>query len=155
MEIKFKPLHKLAQVPLQASRGAANFDFYCTEIEKEGTLYRLKFGIAVEIPKLTKLVIVPRSGLTKHNFVMVNSPGQVDEDYRGELEIRLRAIPTGIDTEGDHWQHELTYENLPYKVGDRVAQGFLEVVLPVTFTETNVLSETIRGTGGFGSTGKN
>ena len=156
MKIRFKKLVPEAVVPVQASAGAANFDFVCTSVEKrEGfeNKYILHFGIAAEVPEGYKMVIAPRSSITGTEAIMQNSPGQVDSDYRGEVQLRITMLPTGIKhvTELGWTILPLDYPPCPFKVGERVAQGWIEKVIPVEFEEAEELSETSRGTGGFGS----
>lgn len=96
-------------------------------------------GIAVEIPEGYVGKVVPRSGLAAKNGIsIVNSPGIIDCDYRGEIKITLV----------NHSQHKF-----PIRRGDRIAQMLIEKVEPVQFEYVTELSETVRGEGGFGSTG--
>ncbi len=151
MKIRFKKLHEQALVPTQATDGAANFDFTCIGVEQDGlNRFILHFGLAVEVPEGYKMVIVPRSSITKTHAIQQNSPGQVDSDYRGELQMRITLLPQMANSS----IIGLSYGDCPFRVGDRVAQGFIEQVIPVEFEEVKELSETVRGTGGFGHTGK-
>src|SRR5688500_8966984 len=95
--IKMKRLHPNAVVPLAMSKGAANFDWTVTEIERKGSMLIYKFGWAVEFPSDYKMVLVPRSNLTGTGWAQLNSPGQIDADYRGEIQMRLWPIPIGVD----------------------------------------------------------
>lgn len=109
---------------------------------KERTNYRIRFS--------------PRSSFTKYNWVIQNSPCLGDADYPGEYMIRFRAIPTGGDINApfEGWEEiELSYNVFPYKVGDRVAQLYIEEVIPVEFEEGELPNNTDR-VGGFGSTDK-
>lgn len=162
--LKIKKLHPNAVIPKYANNHAACFDLTVTEIEyiPYGKAI-IKFGIAVEVPEGYKLVIVPRSSFTHKGYVMVNSPGQVDSDYRGELQMRIEAIPNdyqegynnGVIGPGYlHRPSKILYPNLPFKVGDRAAQAYIEKVIQATFEEVEELSPTDRGENGFGSTGK-
>ena len=97
-------------------------------------------GISVAIPEDTEIQIIPRSGLAaKSNISVLNTPGTIDSDYRGELKIILY----------NHGEDEFVVNN-----GDRIAQMVLMPVLKASFEEVEDLPNTIRGTGGFGSTGK-
>jgi dUTP pyrophosphatase len=97
-------------------------------------------GIAIAIPEDTEVQIRPRSGLAaKSSISVLNTPGTIDSDYRGELKIILF----------NHGKDEFTVND-----EDRVAQMVLMPILKVEIEETNELPETIRGSGGFGSTGK-
>ena len=97
-------------------------------------------GISIAIPEDTEVQIRPRSGLAaKSSIGVLNTPGTIDSDYRGELKIILF----------NHGKDEFTVND-----EDRVAQMVLTPILKVEIEETNELPETIRGSGGFGSTGK-
>lgn len=143
VKIKFKKLTSTAKLPVKGSLHAACYDVYADRVEIEypgRVIYYL--GFSTEIPEGYRGVIVPRSNLTKYNYMMGNSIGIIDSDYRGEWMIKLTSL-------------ESPYESLPYKTGDRIAQIYFEKVLDVVFEEVEDLSITERNTGGFGSTGLN
>ena len=97
-------------------------------------------GLTVAIPEGYELQLRPRSGLAlKHGITLPNTPATIDADYRGEL----RVILMNLGSE-------------PFKVhrGDRIAQMLVQRVEPVSFREVEVLPESGRGSGGFGSTGR-
>jgi dUTP pyrophosphatase len=97
-------------------------------------------GLRVEIPPGFEAQIRPRSGLAmKHGITVPNTPGTIDSDYRGPLGVAL-----------------INLSDAPYTVqhGDRIAQMVVAPVVQATFTVVEVLSDTARGTGGFGSTGR-
>ena len=97
-------------------------------------------GLSIAIPQNTEIQIRPRSGLaSKNNISVLNTPGTIDSDYRGELKIILF----------NHGENEFIVNNQ-----DRVAQMVLAPIIKATFEEVEELPETIRGEGGFGSTGK-
>ena len=97
-------------------------------------------GLSVAIPNDTEIQIRPRSGLAaKSSISVLNTPGTIDSDYRGELKVILF----------NHGDKEFIINN-----GDRIAQMVLVPILKVQFEEVQDLPETIRGSGGFGSTGK-
>jgi dUTP pyrophosphatase len=101
----------------------------------------VRTGLAFEIPEGYELEVRPRSGLAcKGSVILVNSPGTLDSDYRGELLIGLRRLP------------EPDYYNI--EAGDRIAQVKVNEVLSIEFVEVAELSETVRGINGFGSTGR-
>ena len=141
LKVKFKKLHADTKLPVKGSGDAACYDVYATSEKIEyGGKVTYGLGFSTEIPTGWKAVIVPRSNLTKHKWVMVNSPGQIDSDYRGEWMVKL-ASTGGF------------FEEPPYTIGDRVAQIYFEKVNDVVFIEEETLSETQRDAGGFGSTG--
>lgn len=97
-------------------------------------------GIAVEIPEGYEIQVRPRSGLAlRHGITLLNSPGTIDSDYRGEIQIPL----INLDTESQEIEH-----------GERVAQLLVALVHPIEWAEAESLPPTERGTGGFGSTGR-
>ena len=109
---------------------------------------------------------MPRSSLTGTQWVIQNSPGLGDPDYRGEYQVRFRAFPDKAlipsetfrklsETNLQENYTALRYPKFPYKVGDRVAQMYIEEIIPIEFEEVAELSETVRGAGGFGHTGNN
>lgn len=98
-------------------------------------------GLRFEIPQGYEVQVRPRSGLaTKHGISMPNTPGTIDSDYRG---------PIGVPV--------INLGDAPYTIahGERIAQLVIAPVVQARFTLTEVLSDTARGTGGFGSTGRN
>ena len=97
-------------------------------------------GLQVAIPEELEIQIRPRSGLAaKESIVVLNSPGTIDSDYRGELKIILF----------NHGNKDFIINN-----GDRIAQMVLVPILKMEFEEVDSLPDTVRGQGGFGSTGK-
>lgn len=138
--IKIKRLHPDAVIPKYANKYAACFDLTVTSIEFPGDGKAiLKFGLAVEIPEGYKLVLLPRSSFTLKGWVQANSPGQIDCDYRGELQMRIEQMAPSF---------------FPFKEGDRAAQAFVEKVLQAEFEEVEELAPSDRGVNGWGSTGK-
>ena len=108
---------------------------------KPGERALIPTGLLFEIPEGHEIQVRPRSGLAlKHGITCLNSPGTIDSDYRGEIGVIL--INTG--------KEDFTVEN-----NDRIAQIVLSPVIRADFVTTGILSETERGSGGFGSTGKN
>lgn len=138
--VNFKKLHPEAKLPVKGSASAACFDVYATSVTlDQNYIVTYGLGFATEIPEGWRGVIVPRSNISKHPWVLANSVGIVDSDYRGEWMVKFKSI-----------SDELT---LPYTIGDRIAQIYFEKVIDVAFAEVEELDQTGRGTGGFGSTG--
>lgn len=142
MQLKIKKLHPDAIVPVYASEGAACFDLHsvCSgEIGPYGEI-AIATGLALEIPSGHCLKVYSRSGHGfKNGIVLINGTGIIDSDYRGDLIVGLRNT--------SHYRFE-------FRAGDRIAQAMLVPVECVTFELADELSDTERGTGGFGSTGK-
>lgn len=141
MQVKLKKLHPEAKIPSYQSKGAAGFDFCSIEkkLIKAGEWELVKTGLAFEIAEGYELQVRPRSGLALKNGISVlNSPGTVDSDYRGEICVILI----------NHSKVDFNIE-----VGDRIAQGVIAKVEQVGFELVENLSDTQRGEGGFGSSG--
>jgi dUTP pyrophosphatase len=140
LTVKFKKLADNVQLPIQGSSHAACYDVYAHTITGMGDgKIKVGLGFATEIPIGWKGIIVPRSNLTKYTWVLNNSFGVIDCDYRGEW----MAIFTPV---GNHF-------GFPYQVGDRVAQIYFDKVEQVQIEVVDSLEDSDRGTGGFGSTG--
>ena len=142
MILKIKKLNEEAVIPAYQSELAAGFDLHSVEdyVLKTKERKLIKTGLAFEIESGYEVQIRPRSGLAfKHGITVLNSPGTIDADYRGEIMVLLINL-------GD--------EDFEIKKGDRIAQAVIAPVVQATFIEVDKLSETKRGSGGFGSTGK-
>lgn len=149
MTIKFKKLHEDAIIPQYQTKGSAGFDFHAIETKaiSEGETLLIKTGLSIEIPEGYELQIRSRSGLAfKNNIVVLNSPGTIDSDYRGEIGIILHNVSQSISIQDSH----------PFLImkGDRIAQGVIAKVEQPIIEIVEELSSTERGEGGFGSTGK-
>lgn len=129
-------------MPNRANEGDAGLDIFSVEekIVKAGETALISTGIQMELPKGTEAQIRPRSGLAlKHAVTVLNSPGTIDEGYRGELKIILI----------NHGKEDFKVEKHM-----RIAQMVIAPVLQVTLEQTNTLTNSDRGQGGFGSSGK-
>lgn len=140
MDIKIKKI-KDGKLPTYESDGAAGADCYArieeTVMLQAGKVMMIPLGFAVEIPEGYEMQIRPRSGLARKNGITVIT-GTIDSDYRGEVGAIV-----------------LNTENKSFEInpGDRIAQAVVAPVIKANWIETEELSETKRGTGGFGSTG--
>jgi len=142
LDIKIKPTHDNFKHPVKGSEHAACWDVYAADIKKtDYDLYEIDLGFATEIPVGYKGRITPRSSITKHRLIMGNSPATIDSDYRGNWKIKFRFLPSLFDQE------------FPYEIGDRVAQVYFEKEVGFQWDLVNILSDTDRGSGGFGSSG--
>lgn len=143
--VKFKKLHKDAIIPNYAHEGDAGMDLYSIQddIIEPLTWKLIPTGLSCELPKGTEGQVRSKSGIALKNGVFVlNTPGTVDENYRGEIGVILYNLNT----------------NVPYEIkkGQKIAQYVIANVEYVTTEETTEeLSATSRGEGGFGSTGLN
>ena len=140
--MKVKRLYEEALLPTKATEGSAAFDLYAyTEAPLEpGETFKYKTGIALEIPEGKVGLIFPRSGLsTKFGIRLSNCVGVIDSDYRGEIIVAL---------------HNDSYESYMIYRGDRIAQLMIADIPKIEIEEVAELSDTKRGIGGFGSSGK-
>ena len=144
MKVNIKKVHPNAVIPSYAKSGDAGMDLVATSIIGE-TLGSITYGlgIALEIPEGFVGLVFPRSSIRKTNLQLSNSVGVIDSGYRGELQATFNKVQ-GIDN----------VERENYKIGDRVCQIIIIPYPPIEFNEVNELSNTERGEGGFGSTGK-
>ena len=140
MKIKIKKLSENAVIPKYAKNGDAGMDLTVTDFEPlDGYNIKYKFGIAIEIPLGYVGLVFPRSSIYKQGQILTNSVGVIDSGYRGEI----CAVMMGNNSD------------LSYKIGDRAAQIMIIPYPQIEFEESNDLSESERGSGGYGSTGKN
>ena len=142
LELKIKKIHSDAVIPSYVHEGDAGFDLVSVEdyVLRPGERRAIGTGLQVEIPEGYEMQIRPRSGLAfKQGVTVLNSPGTIDVGYRGEIKVILVNHSDG---------------NYEVKKGERIAQGVINELPKVTIVEVSELSETARGEGGFGSTGK-
>ncbi len=142
--VKRTPAGKGIPLPQYMTAGAAGMDLYAaveqTEVLKPGEIKLIPTGICIALPEGYEAQIRPRSGLAlKHGITMVNTPGTIDADYRGEIGLILTNLGSA-----------------PFEIkrGDRVAQMVINKVARAEFWEVEDLEQTDRSSGGFGSTGK-
>jgi dUTP pyrophosphatase len=155
--LKIKLLSEDAQMPVYSTEGSACMDLFASSNANESKEGFIEYntGIAIEIPKGYVAYIFPRSSVSKRNLTLCNSVGVIDSDYRGEIKFRFYKIPKGRHRQvGAFIQQEIDFNgcNL-YKKGDKIGQLMLVKNPPLLIKQTNTLSKTERGTGGFGSTG--
>ena len=142
MKLKIKKINPEAIIPAYQTKEAAGFDLHSIEnvVLKPGERKLIGTGLAFEIEYGYEVQIRPRSGLAfKHGITVLNSPGTIDSDYRGEIKVLLI----------NH-----SDEEFEIKKGDRIAQAVVASVIQAEIVEVEELSSTERGEGGFGSTGK-
>jgi dUTP pyrophosphatase len=144
MQVKIKKLSPNAVIPTYAKDGDAGMDMVATRIINE-TLDSITYGtdIAMEIPKGFVGLVFPRSSIRKTHLHLSNSVGVIDSGYRGEIQATFKKIQGVSNNALDN-----------YKAGDRICQIMIIPHPPVTFYEVEELTNTERGEGGFGSTGK-
>lgn len=141
MKVNVKKLSENAKLPAYGSEYAAGADLYAAEpvCIAPGETAFVHTGIAVELPAGTVGLVYARSGLAcKQDLAPANKVGVIDCDYRGEVMVAL---------------HNHGHETRCVERGDRIAQLVIAPYYTAAFTEAEELSETVRGAGGFGSTG--
>ena len=144
VKILIKKLNSKVKLPSYKTDGSSGMDVMAF-LHKPISIFPQKSeliptGLSKAIPGNTEVQIRPRSGLAVKNSISVlNTPGTIDSDYRGELKVILY----------NHGNEEFIVKN-----GDRIAQMVLMPIIKASFEEVENLPETIRGEGGFGSTGK-
>ena len=144
IKVLVKKLNPKAKLPIYKTEGSSGMDLMAL-IENPITIKSqnsalIPTGLSIAIPEDMEVQIRPRSGLAaKSNISVLNTPGTIDSDYRGEIKIILF----------NHGKEEFTVNN-----NDRIAQMVLMPVLKAEFKEVEELPKTVRGSGGFGSTGK-
>jgi dUTP pyrophosphatase len=144
MKVNIKKLHPAAVIPTYAKEGDAGMDLVATSIISEThTQITYGLGVALEIPEGFVGLVFPRSSIRKTRLQLSNSVGVIDSGYRGELQATFNKIITTIENQKND-----------YKIGDRIAQIMIIPHPPIEFKEVDDLSDTERGDGGFGSTGK-
>ncbi len=142
--IKAIKIHPSVILPVYESEAAAGMDLRAF-LESDLTIQplgrsKIPTGLKIEIPFGFEGQVRPRSGLAaKSGITVLNSPGTIDSDYRGELQVILINLSDG---------------DVVIKNGDRIAQLVIAPVCRAELAETDALTETRRGSGGFGSTGK-
>ncbi len=140
--LRIKRLDPRASLPRYESSGAAGLDLSALEpvVILPGRWLRVRTGLALEIPPGYEGQVRPRSGLAvRRGVTVLNAPGTIDSDYRGELQVAL--VNLGPDP-------------CHLSAGDRIAQLVISPVTRVDVEEADELSPTDRGAGGFGSTGR-
>ena len=141
MKVLFKRLRPEAELPAYARPGDAGMDLRSVEetVVPRGGRALVKTGLAMQLPSGYEAQVRPRSGLAlKHGITVLNTPGTIDSGYRGEVGVILANF-------GD--------SDFSVAKGDRIAQLVIAPVTQAEVEETDVIDETDRGAGGFGSTG--
>ncbi|MFL5894657.1 MAG: dUTP diphosphatase [Thermoleophilaceae bacterium] len=143
MSFRFTRLAADAEPPRRAHPGDAGFDLCAAEAARlePGERVSVGTGIAIEVPEGNAALVLPRSGLAaRHGIALVNAPGLIDAGYRGEVRVLL------LNTDRN--------EAFAIEPGDRIAQLVIVQVGGGDPVEAEALAESVRGEGGFGSTGR-
>lgn len=139
MIVKIKRFHKDAVIPKYAKEGDAGMDLVAVSEEwnEENSMVTYDTGLGFEIPKGYVGLVFPRSSISKTSLVLSNAVGVIDSGYRGSVTFKYRYPEEGM----------------VYDIGDRIGQIIIIPIPEIKFEEVEELSDTERGTGGYGSTG--
>lgn len=141
LRVKIKKLHPDAVIPAKAHASDAGFDLTAvwSGWDNDTKVFEYGFGLSFEIPEGYVGLIFPRSSIFRKDLFLTNCVGVIDSGYRGEVTAKFKSTTGRIPDS--------------YSVGDRVAQMIIMPIPQVTFVEVKELSDTDRGSGGYGSTG--
>jgi dUTP pyrophosphatase len=142
-KLHFKKLSPEATQPKKAKEGDAGFDLTAISINETNDYIEYGTGIAVEIPAHHVGLLFPRSSVTNKNLLLKNSVGVIDSGYRGELKFRYLRLPDATGSMRDNI----------YSIGERIGQLIIMELPHFEMVEVNELSDSERGTGGYGSSG--
>ena len=142
MKVKIKRLDFNAKIPTYANPGDAGMDIYATSMKFTEDYIEYGTGLSFEVPEGYVMLIFPRSSISNKDLVLTNSVGVLDSGYRGELRFRFKKLrePGKLKT------------NL-YNPGDKIGQIMIIPYPTIEFEEVESLSDSVRGVGGFGSSG--
>lgn len=141
LNVKIKRLHPNAVIPTYSKPGDAGLDLTAVSVATvdEGNYGYIEYetGLSIEVPEGHVALMFPRSSISNTGLILANAVGVIDSGYRGSIKARFKAVP----------------RTKTYEVGDRVAQLIILPYPQVNFVESDTLTETERGEGGYGSTG--
>lgn len=142
MKVKFQKLNSLAKAPEQANPSDAGFDLTASAVTypagSAGVFIEVCTGLSLEIPKGYVGLVFPRSSISNTRHFLRNSVGVIDSGYRGEVKLRFSVDDT----------------NSAYQIGDKVGQIVFVKLPAIQMIESKDLSDSVRGSGGFGSSGR-
>lgn len=149
MQVRIKKLHPDAVMPTRAHETDAGYDLVAVSrrYDRYGNIV-YGFGLAFEIPRGCAGFVFPRSSLSKLDLALTNCVGVIDSGYRGEVTAKFKP-----SLMFDQEQYPIALIPRIYDIGERIAQLIILPVPDVDFTEASELTDTDRGTGGYGSTG--
>ena len=149
IQVKIKKLNEKAQIPFKAHANDAGYDLYATS--KEYDKYQnivYGTGLAFEIPQGYVGLVFPRSSNAKKDMILTNCVGVIDSCYRGEVFLKFKRLLTHSNFNERTW-----YDEREYEIGERVGQIIIMPYPEIEFIESEKLSDSERGEGGYGSTG--
>lgn len=137
MKIKIKKLDPAAVLPTYAHVGDAGMDVYAVSKNETDKFIEYGTGLSFELPSDHVMLLYPRSSVSNLNLTLANSVGVLDSGYRGELKLRFRKAGEAV-----------------YEIGDKIGQILVLPFPLIEFEEAEELAASVRGVGGFGSSGK-
>ena len=145
MKVKIKKLHENAIIPAYATPGDAGLDLVSVNAKWNSNynFHEYGTGLSVEIPEGFVGLIFPRSSISKSTYALCNSVGVIDSSFRGEIKLRF-YVKDDLDDKTEKTQ---------YNIGDKIGQMIIIPYPQVEFEEVDSLSDSVRGSGGFGSSG--
>lgn len=141
MNVKVKKLNENAVIPQYSKPGDAGLDLTAISKKEEGKNIVYGTGLGIEIPDNYVGLLFPRSSITNYDLSLGNSVGVIDSGYRGEIIFKFKRT-------------DLQVFSKEYQVGERIGQLLIIPYPKITLVEVKDLSDTIRGVGGYGSSGK-
>lgn len=168
IDVKIKKLDERAVIPQYAKPGDAGMDVYAVAIDVTDDYIEYDTGLSFEVPEGYVMLIFPRSSNSKKDLLLANSVGVLDSGYRGPLKLRYKRYYRIENEPCEATDFKLTTTSIVnfnsandyqwdackwYEVGDRVGQIMILPYPQINFVEVDQLSDTERGSGGFGSTG--
>ena len=144
MKVRIKKLSNDAIIPTYSTKGDACVDLTAISVRIDTSCVTYHTGLAIEIPEGYVGLLFPRSSVSKKDMILANSVGVIDSGYRGEVMLKFKKTK---------YNQYLPLANI-YNEGDRVGQLMIIPYPHIEFEEIDTLSNTTRGTGGFGSTGQ-
>lgn len=141
MDVRIKKLDPKAVIPKYAKSGDAGLDLVAVNMNRFEKYVEYGTGLAIEIPEGYVGLIFPRSSVTNTGLMLKNSVGVIDSGYRGEIKFRFQMV-------------DFSNQFAIYNVGDKIGQMIILPYPQIFLVESDVLKESERGEGGYGSTGK-
>jgi dUTP pyrophosphatase len=164
MEINYKKINEKAKAPYKKIDIDAGFDLYATSINKTNKYIEYGTGLVFEIPEGYVGLLFPRSSVTKEDLMLKNAVGVVDASYRGEVKFRYINAVHDLVQYNVQYDEYMTNEQIKltsvdryldhYEIGDRCGQIIFMEIPKIKLIEATELSDTERGTGGYGHSGK-
>lgn len=156
MKVRCKLLHPEARMPYRKRATDAGYDLYAVSrsLDKDGNLV-YGTGLAFEIPEGYVGLVFPRSSIATKDIALSNAVGVIDSSYRGEVTFKFKsAVPVNYDSFSGEYTIYDSDELEAYDIGDRIGQIIIMPYPQIEFEEAESLSDTDRGAGGYGSTGR-